>query len=104
MARAKLKLKFDKDALAEFRGLEKFARDAFKKKLGKLVSGAEKPSPRNALYGFPCGYYKIKLRKAGLRLVYKYDGKELVILVIAVGKRERSIVYDVARGRLQSRL
>ena len=97
---SRLKLQFDKDALVEFRRLEPSAKSAFRKKLKKLVFLQEKPTPKNALYGFPAGYYKIKLRKAGLRLIYKYDGDMLIILVIAVGKRERSIVYDVAKSRV----
>jgi mRNA interferase RelE/StbE len=98
-----LKLRFDKDALIEFRQLEKSVKESFKKKLEKLVTGTEKPSPKHALYGFPRGYYKIKLRKAGVRLIYKYDGDRLVIAVVAVGKRERSVVYEVARRREVSR-
>ncbi len=97
----RLSLKFDRDALAEFKRLDPSSKRAFRKKLEKLVLGHEKPVPKNALHGFPPGFYKIKLRKAGLRLIYKYDGAELIILVIAVGKRERSVVYDVARGRLR---
>ena len=100
---ARLRLKFDKEALEEFRRLEPSARSAFQKKLKKLVFLQEKPTPKNALYGFPRGYYKIKLRKAGLRLIYRYDDGELIILVIAVGKRERSIVYDVAKSRVPSK-
>ena len=94
-----MRLQFHKDALKEYQSLEKTYREAFKKKLSKLLSGKEQPSPRNTLHGFPRGYYKIKLRKAGLRLVYRYDGKYLVVLVLAIGKRERNLVYEVARSR-----
>lgn len=90
--------------MAEFQSIEKSARSAFKKKLAKLVSGAEKPTPKNALYGFPKGFYKIKLRKAGLRLVYKYDGENLTVLVISVGRRQRNLVYEVAKARLEGML
>ena len=100
----RLRLRFDEDALKEYQRIETSAQRAFKKKLEKLVSGKEMPSPAHALHGFPRGYYKIKLRRAGLRLVYHYDGQNLVILVIAVGKRERNIVYEVARARLEGRL
>lgn len=92
-------LRFHVDALREYKRTEKSAQLAFKKKLSKLLSGEEKPSPAHALHGFPAGYYKIKLRKAGLRLVYSYDGENLTILVIAVGRRQRNIVYEVARAR-----
>ena len=95
----KMRLLYHKEALKEFKRLDKSSRDIFKKKLSNLLSLEEKPSPAHALHGFPVGYYKIKLRKAGLRLVYKYDGKTLIIFVIAVGKRQRNIVYEVARSR-----
>ena len=99
-----LVLLFDEDALKEYRRIDVAPRKAFGNKLKKLATRREQPSPKNALHGFPPGHYKIKLRNAGLRLVYHYDGENLVILVIAVGKRERSVVYEVARARLEGRL
>ncbi|MBK6584065.1 MAG: type II toxin-antitoxin system RelE/ParE family toxin [Gammaproteobacteria bacterium] len=42
--------------------------------------------------------YKIKLRSAGYRLVYEVRDQELVV-VIAVGKRERQAVYKAAARR-----
>lgn len=44
--------------------------------------------------------YKIKLRSAGYRLVYQVLEHEIVVLVLAVGKRERSEVYQAAKDRL----
>lgn len=96
-----LELLFDVDALKEYQRIDAAHRKAFANKLKKLATRREQPSPKNALHGFPPGYYKIKLRNAGLRLVYHYDGKKLVILVIAVGKRERNVVYEAARARLE---
>ena len=43
--------------------------------------------------------YKIKLRTVGYRLVYEVRDTELIILVVAVGKRERNAVYRVAMKR-----
>lgn len=100
-AGTRLKLRFHVDALAEFRLLDGSVRQQFKKKLARLLSGAEVPSPGSALHGFPAGYYKIKLRAAGYRLVYRYDGDTLVVLVIAVGRRDRNLVYTVARERMR---
>lgn len=55
--------------------------------------------PKNMVHGDLVGCYKIKLLKAGVRLVYqvKDDG---VILLITVGKRADSIVYDEATKRI----
>jgi mRNA interferase RelE/StbE len=44
--------------------------------------------------------YKIKLRSAGYRLVYQVRDSELVVSVIAVGKRERHAVYKAAVKRI----
>jgi mRNA interferase RelE/StbE len=44
------------------------------------------------------GCYKIKLQAAGVRLVYQVVDSRLVVIVVAVGKRERGQVYrDAAR-------
>ena len=100
--RPKIALRFLEEALEEWRGLDKQVQQQFKKKLAKLVSGQETPSPKARLSGMP-NCYKIKQRKSGFRLVYKYEKEKLVILVVAVGKRERNIVYDVARNRIIAR-
>ncbi len=52
----------------------------------------------DALHGMP-DCYKIKLKAAGYRLVYKVIDERIVVSVIAVGKRERSSVYDQAKKR-----
>lgn len=44
--------------------------------------------------------YKIKLRSTGFRLVYRVQDDVLVLLTIAVGKRDKSAVYDAAKMRL----
>ena len=49
------------------------------------------------LHGHPDGY-KIKLRAIGYRLVYQVEDRRLMVLV-AVGKRERNAVYKVAAKR-----
>ncbi len=99
-AKPKFALKFDERALAEWYKLEIQIQKQFKKKLTKLMSGVETPSPRARVSGLGPGYYKIKQRSSGYRLVYRYEDKKLVILVIAVGKRNRNIVYDVVRARV----
>jgi mRNA interferase RelE/StbE len=44
--------------------------------------------------------YKIKLRGVGYRLAYQVRDKELVVVVIAVGKRDKNLVYKIAGNRL----
>jgi mRNA interferase RelE/StbE len=43
--------------------------------------------------------YKIKLRSIGYRLVYEIIDDEVVVLVIAVGRRENDAVYNTADSR-----
>lgn len=98
----KFTLRFDRRALDEWRGLDSQVQKQFKKKLTRLVNGEESPSPKARLSGLP-NCYKIKQRSSGYRLVYRYEKDELVILVVAVGRRERNIVYDIAKNRIVTR-
>lgn len=91
------KLLFKEEAEKEWRKLDKIIKEQFKKKLKERLKEPRILSAR--LSGMPhC--YKIKLRSAGYRLVYEVREKEVVISVIAVGKRERSEVYKTAANRL----
>lgn len=41
--------------------------------------------------------YKIKLRDAGLRLVYRVEDRMVTITVIAVGRRDGTVYADASR-------
>lgn len=90
-------IEFYEAALNEWQQLDATVRMQLKKKLSKLVQEPHRPA--NRLRGLE-GCYKIKLRSAGIRLVYKVEDGELIILVIAVGKRDKNAVYDAALERL----
>ena len=47
------------------------------------------------------GCYKIKLLKAGVRLVYQIKDDQVIIILITVGKRADSKVYEEAKKRIQ---
>ena len=47
--------------------------------------------------------YKIKLRSAGVRLVYKVVDREIMLLVLAIGKREGGDIYADAERELRDR-
>jgi mRNA interferase RelE/StbE len=89
-------LGFHPDALSEWHKLDSSVREVFKKKLAERLLHPRVPASR--LSGHP-DRYKIKLRSAGYRLVYEVRDGELVVVVIAVGKRERNAVYRAAAGR-----
>lgn len=59
--------------------------------------------PGAALHGALLGYYKIKLRKQGIRLVYGVEDDMPIVMVMAVDKREDNLVYESARARLGER-
>ena len=99
----KFALQFDERALAEWQGLDPPIQKQFKRKLAKLISGEEQPSPRARIASLGPDYYKIKQRSSGYRLVYRYKDTKLVILVIAVGKRSRNLVYEAAHSRAGKR-
>ncbi|WP_336221705.1 type II toxin-antitoxin system RelE/ParE family toxin [Citrobacter amalonaticus] len=91
-------VKFREDALKEWQKLDKAIQQQFAKKLKKCCANPHVPSAK--LRGIK-DCYKIKLRTSGFRLVYQVIDDVLVIAVVAVGKRERSEVYQLASDRLR---
>ena len=89
-------LAFLDEALKAWRKLDAATREQFKTKLAERLENPKIPSAR--LYGGK-ERYKIKLRSAGYRLVYEVRDRELLVLVVAVGKRERNEVYKAAARR-----
>ena len=91
-------VKFREDALKEWQKLDKTIQQQFAKKLKKCGENTHVPSAK------PRGIkdcYKIQLRTSRFRLVYQVIDDTLVIAVVAVGKRERSEVYNLASERLR---
>ena len=89
-------LAFLDEALKEWRKLDSVTREQFKSKLAERLQNPKIASAR--LHGSK-ERYKIKLRSAGYRLVYQVKDRELLVLVVAVGKRERNEVYKIAERR-----
>ena len=89
-------LAFLDEALKEWRKLDNATREQFKSRRAERLQNPKIPSAR--LHGAK-ERYKIKLRNAGYRLVYQVQDRELLVLVVAVGKRERNEVYKAADRR-----
>ncbi|MBS7351028.1 MAG: type II toxin-antitoxin system RelE/ParE family toxin [Comamonas sp.] len=89
-------LLFKEAALAEWRRLDGSVREQLKKKLAQRLENPRVPSAK--LSGHP-DRYKIKLRSVGYRLVYEVRDTEVVVVVIAVGKRENDAAYIAAAKR-----
>lgn len=90
------KLAFLDEALKEWRGLDSNTRGQFKKKLAERLENPREPSAR--LSGAK-DRYKIKLRSVGYRLVYEVRDALLIVVVVAVGRRDRGEVYASAERR-----
>ncbi|WP_054179603.1 type II toxin-antitoxin system RelE family toxin [Trabulsiella odontotermitis] len=90
-------LEFDPRALKEWKKLGSTVRSQFKKKLAEVLVHPRVESAR--LHDLP-DCYKIKLKTAVYRLVYQVREEIVVVMVIAVGKREKSAVYASADKRL----
>ena len=89
-------LKFKEAALKEWRKLDGNLREQFKKKLAERLRNPRVPAAK--LSGQK-DRFKIKLRNVGYRLVYEVRDAELVVVVVAIGKRERNAVYKAAAKR-----
>jgi len=97
---ARYKLKFLPEALKEWHQLDGSIKLIFRKVLKKRL--IQPKVPGSELHGDLIDCYKIKLLKHGYRLVYTIEDQELVVLVLAVDKRENSITYQSALLRLLS--
>ena len=90
-------LEFLPSALKEWRSLGANVRDQFKKTLQECLQSPHVPASRFS--GMP-DCYTIKLRAAGYRLVYRVDDAVVTVLVVAVGRQDRNLVYKIATGRM----
>lgn len=91
-------IKVHDDFVAELAKLDPAIKQQLRKKLDKVV---ENPHiPKNRLSGVLHNCYKIKLLKAGVRLVYQVNDNEIYILLLTVGKRADNEVYETALSRI----
>ena len=95
------------EALDDLRALDGSQRVLVRKAI-KKVSANPLPKAEGG-YGTPlgnrsnknlAGFLKVKLRAAGLRIVYRLIHREGQMLVIVIGVREDSEVYQEAQKRI----
>lgn len=89
-------LEFDKAARKEWAKLDSNTRQQFTTKLQERLVNPRVPGDR--LSGSN-NRYKIKLRSIGYRLVYEVQDGRLIVLVLAVGRRDKADVYEKANRR-----
>jgi mRNA interferase RelE/StbE len=91
------KLIFKPSASDEWKRLDGSVKEQFKKVLAKRL---EEPRVESARLTGMKDCYKIKLRTTGYRLVYQVDDGIVTVTVIAVGRRDKNMVYEKALRRL----
>ena len=91
-------LEFLPSARKEWDKLDKSIRNQFAKKLAECLAA---PRIASAKLSGMADCYKIKLRAAGYRLVYRVEDKRVTVVVIAVGRRDRNAVYKAAAKRIE---
>ena len=91
-------LRFHVRALKEWKKIPNEIRAQFKKVLERRL---EQPCVEKAKLSAPLqDCYKVKLLKSGYRLVYTVNKNACFILVVSVGKRNKALVYNLAKTRL----
>ena len=90
-------LHFHPLALKEWKKLSKELQEQFKKILKRRLDNPHIISA--ALRGRLKNCYKIKLRQPSYRLVYHVNDNKMIIIVVAVGKRNNDNVYEFASDR-----
>lgn len=90
------KLTFLPAALKEWEKLGAPIKSQFKKKLAERLENPRVPADKLSGYD---SVYKIKLRAAGYRLAYEVEDDQLLVYVIAIGKRDKGKVYATVKKR-----
>ncbi len=91
-------LEFLPKALKEWEALDKSIKEQFKKKLAERLENPH--NQKDKLGGFD-NIYKIKLRTVGYRLAYEVKDTEIVVLVLAVGIRDKDKIYKTLFERVK---
>jgi len=81
------KLKFMPKALKDFQKLDGSIKNEFKKHLKKRLKNPE--IEKHRLHGDYKGHYKIKLKSGAYRLIYRVLKKEITIVVVEIGRRDK---------------
>ncbi len=90
-------LEFHELALKEWKKLDGSIKSQFLKTLTNRLQEPHVPSAK--LRGDLHNTYKIKLRDVGYRLVYEVIDQRLVVVVIAIGRRDHDEAYQIAIKR-----
>lgn len=69
----------------------------------KLKERIYNPTQNNgSLKGSLIGCYKIKLKRAGYRLIYQVLEDKIILLIWAIDKRDKNLAYKTATQRINA--
>ena len=89
------------DAAQDFRGLHKSIKDQVARQLKKLETSPELGEHLGRKAGLDLtGYYKLYAARKAIRIIYRIVKLEVLVEVVAIGKREDMTVYREAVRRL----
>jgi len=93
------RVEFLPEAAREFEALDGSLKKIAAKQIDKLTERPELGKPLGKRMGIDLtGYRTIYFAKKGYRIVYEIQRQEVVILIIGIGRRERTEIYrDVAK-------
>jgi mRNA interferase RelE/StbE len=90
-------LLFKPKALKEWEKLNSTIKEQFKNKLKERLQNPR--VEKDKLSGYE-NVYKIKLRTVGYRLAYEVNDNEITILILSIGKRDKSKIYNNLKNRI----
>lgn len=93
------KVLLTRESLKEWNKIDHSIQRLFQRKLSSVVLNPI--IVNNRLRGKLSNCYKIKLKRAGYRLIYEVRCQTVVLLVWAIDKREDDKVYDSAISRIR---
>ena len=91
-------LEFHEDTFAELNNLDGSVRPVLRKQLNARLLNPKIPSAR--LKGDLENFYKLKLQKAGIRVIYSVHDSERLVRVWSIGKRADKAAYRAAILRI----
>ena len=99
----RFEIRFDPDAAHEYRKLDNSVLKIVNKKLEDLEERADVIG--KTLSGNLAGYKEIKLRSAGIRIIYEITNDKVDILtivnIITINRRESGKVFIIANNRIR---
>ena len=91
------------EAADDFRHLDGSLKKPVAKQLKKLETSPLLGEHLGNRAGFDLtGYYKLYAAKKGVRIVYRIIDQEVIVEVVAIGKREDLAVYQTSLKRIRS--